>query len=40
MDHLLVSPSLDDRVHAAGVDVDIRCWEKPSDHATAWIELD
>ncbi|WP_352637037.1 hypothetical protein [Mesorhizobium sp. M0145] len=39
MDHLLVSPSLSDRLRSAGVDVDMRGWEKPSDHAPAWIEL-
>ena len=40
MDHLLVSPSLSDRLRNAGVDVELRGWEKPSDHAPAWIELD
>ena len=40
MDHLLVSPSLSDRLRSAGVDVELRGWEKPSDHAPAWIELD
>lgn len=39
MDHLLLSPSLDERLLGAGVDVDTRGWEKPSDHAPAWIEL-
>ncbi|WP_352450410.1 endonuclease/exonuclease/phosphatase family protein [Mesorhizobium sp. M0106] len=39
MDHLLVSPSLSDRLRSAGVDVDMRGWEKPSDHAPAWIKL-
>jgi exodeoxyribonuclease III len=40
MDHLLVSPSLSDRLRRGGVDVEVRGWEKPSDHAPAWIELD
>jgi exodeoxyribonuclease-3 len=40
MDHLLVSPSLSDRLHGAGVDLELRGWDKPSDHAPAWIELD
>lgn len=40
MDHLLVSPSLSDRLRDAGVDVEVRGWEKPSDHAPAWIKLD
>lgn len=39
MDHLLVSPSLSDRLRDAGVDVEVRGWEKPSDHAPAWIKL-
>lgn len=39
MDHLLISPSLLPGVRGAGVDVDSRGWEKPSDHAPAWIEL-
>jgi exodeoxyribonuclease III len=39
MDHLLVSPSLAKRLRSAGVDVDARGWEKPSDHAPAWVDL-
>ncbi|BCH05458.1 exodeoxyribonuclease III (plasmid) [Mesorhizobium sp. 131-2-5] len=39
MDHLLVSPSLSGRIHSAGVDVEVRGWEKPSDHAPAWVDL-
>ncbi|RVA21902.1 exodeoxyribonuclease III, partial [Mesorhizobium sp. M7A.F.Ca.US.001.01.1.1] len=39
MDHLLVSPSLSSRLRDAGVDAETRGWEKPSDHAPAWIEL-
>jgi exodeoxyribonuclease-3 len=39
MDHLLISPSLSDQLRDAGVDVDVRSWEKPSDHAPAWIDL-
>ena len=39
MDHLLVSPSLAGRLRSAGVDVETRGWEKPSDHAPAWVEL-
>jgi exodeoxyribonuclease-3 len=40
MDHLLVSPSLSSHLRSAGVDVETRGWEKPSDHAPAWIEID
>jgi exodeoxyribonuclease-3 len=27
------------RLVAAGVDRDVRGWEKPSDHAPTWVEL-
>ncbi len=40
IDHLLTSPQATDRLVAAGVDKETRGWEKPSDHAPAWIELD
>ena len=39
IDHLLLSPSVAPRLIAAGVDRDVRGWEKPSDHAPTWIEL-
>ena len=39
IDHLLLSPSLAPRLKAAGVDRDVRGWEKTSDHAPTWIEL-
>lgn len=39
MDHLLISPSLSLALRCAGVDTETRGWEKPSDHAPAWIEL-
>ena len=39
IDHLLVSPSLIEALSAAGVDRDVRGWEKTSDHAPVWIEL-
>ncbi len=39
IDHLLLSPQLAPRLKAAGVDRDVRGWEKTSDHAPAWIEL-
>ena len=39
IDHLLLSPSLAPRLRAAGVDRDVRGWEKTSDHAPTWIEL-
>jgi exodeoxyribonuclease-3 len=39
IDHFLLSPQLDDRLLAAGVDRDVRGWEKSSDHGPVWIEL-
>ena len=39
IDHLLLSPQLDSRLRAAGVDRNVRGWEKTSDHAPVWIEL-
>ncbi|MEZ2329055.1 exodeoxyribonuclease III [Mesorhizobium sp. RCC_202] len=39
IDHLLLSPSLKKRFFDAQVDVEVRGWEKSSDHAPVWIEL-
>lgn len=39
IDHFLLSPHLDKRLIAAGVDRHVRGWEKTSDHAPVWIEL-
>jgi len=39
IDHFLLSPHLDARLLAAGVDRNVRGWEKTSDHAPVWIEL-
>jgi exodeoxyribonuclease-3 len=39
MDHLLLSPALAKRLVAAGVDRNVRSWDKTSDHAPTWIEL-
>ena len=39
IDHFLLSPHLDKRLTAAGVDRNVRGWEKSSDHAPVWIEL-
>ncbi len=39
IDHLLLSPSIAPRLKAAGVDREVRGWEKTSDHAPTWIEL-
>ena len=39
MDHLLLSPTLAKRLVSAGVDRDVRGWQKTSDHAPTWIDL-
>ncbi|MEO8765469.1 MAG: exodeoxyribonuclease III [Ginsengibacter sp.] len=39
IDHFLLSPQLSKRLIAAGVDRNVRGWEKSSDHAPVWIEL-
>jgi exodeoxyribonuclease-3 len=39
IDHLLLSPPVAKRLVAAGVDRQVRTWEKSSDHAPVWIEL-
>lgn len=40
IDHFLLSPKLDKRLISCGVDKHVRGWEKTSDHAPVWIELD
>lgn len=39
IDHFLLSPPVAERLKAAGVDREVRGWEKTSDHAPVWIEL-
>jgi exodeoxyribonuclease-3 len=39
IDHLLLNPLAAARLKAAGVERDVRGWEKPSDHAPTWIEI-
>ena len=39
IDHFLLTPHLAKRLKAAGVNTDVRGWEKSSDHAPVWIEL-
>jgi exodeoxyribonuclease-3 len=39
LDHVLLSPTVAQRLAAADVDRDVRGWEKASDHAPVWIEL-
>ena len=40
IDHFLLSPALAPKLRAAAVDLDVRGWEKSSDHAPVWMELD
>jgi exodeoxyribonuclease-3 len=39
IDHLLLSPAIAGRLVGAGVDRDVRGWEKASDHAPTWVEI-
>jgi exodeoxyribonuclease-3 len=39
IDHLMLNPVAAVRLAAAGVDRNVRGWEKASDHAPTWIEL-
>ncbi|MEO6070520.1 MAG: exodeoxyribonuclease III [Chitinophagaceae bacterium] len=40
IDHFLLSPKLKKNLVAGGVDKDVRGWEKTSDHAPVWIEIE
>jgi len=40
IDHFLLSPKLVGRLLNAGVDKNVRGWEKSSDHAPVWIEVE
>jgi exodeoxyribonuclease-3 len=40
IDHFLLSAHLENNLLAAGVDREVRGWEKSSDHVPVWIELD
>jgi exodeoxyribonuclease III len=39
IDHFLLSPAIEKKLLAAGVDHHVRGWEKSSDHAPVWIEI-
>jgi exodeoxyribonuclease III len=39
IDHLLLNGALAGRLLGAGVDRDVRGWERASDHAPTWVEL-
>jgi exodeoxyribonuclease-3 len=34
-----LSPSIANRLVSAGVDREVRGWEKASDHAPTWVEI-
>lgn len=40
IDHFLLSPQLKGRLKVAEVDRHVRGWEKTSDHAPVWIEIE
>ena len=40
IDHFLLSPHFKKKLKAAGVDKEVRGWEKTSDHAPVWIEVE
>ncbi len=39
IDHLLLNPLLARQLRRAGVEREVRGWDKTSDHAPVWIEL-
>lgn len=39
IDHILLSPILAPRLRCAGVDLEVRGWEKTSDHCPVWAEF-
>lgn len=40
LDHILLSPYLIPRLKSGGIDKHVRGWQKSSDHAPVWIELE
>ncbi|MBT5318134.1 MAG: exodeoxyribonuclease III, partial [Rhodobacteraceae bacterium] len=40
IDHILMTPACADLLLDAGIDKDIRGFEKPSDHVPVWAQLD
>lgn len=40
LDHILLSPYLKNALKKGGVDKHVRGWDKSSDHAPVWIEID
>lgn len=40
IDHFLLSPQIAEKLKSGAVDRHVRGWEKTSDHAPVWIEID
>lgn len=40
IDHFLLSPKITSKLKSGGVDKHVRSWEKTSDHAPVWIEME
>lgn len=40
IDHFLLSPELNKRLKHAGVNHEVRGWDKSSDHAPTWMEIE
>ena len=40
IDHFLLSPHFKKKLKSGGVDKEVRGWEKTSDHAPVWIEVE
>lgn len=40
IDHFLLNPAISNKLKNAGVDKEVRGWEKTSDHAPVWIEIE
>lgn len=40
IDHFLLSPQIEGKLKSGGVDKHVRGWEKTSDHAPVWIEVE
>ena len=39
IDHILLSPAVAKLLKSAGVDREVRGWDKASDHAPVWVQL-
>jgi len=39
IDHVMLSAQAADRLEVAGIDKQVRAWDKPSDHVPVWVDL-